>query len=328
MSNLTARDARTIHGTDPQNLIEKVILERIYLSNYWNEECFALTAESIIDRAVQLDAIGGTFGLQKATPFLCLVLKLLQLQPDKDILLEYLKYEELKYLRAVAAMYIRLTFSPLEIYEVLEPMLNDYRKLRFRQRSGDYSLTYMDEYIDELLTQERVCELILPRMKRRDVLEEIAGLAPRVSKLEDALLTLKGDDADGLDSDASDESTKEMLRQRRLRVERAQKVRAEIQATGGERARLAFGREDSQNDAELGTLHVTSQSRSASPEGSYVSRSPSRSPDRVGYISRSPSRSPDRAETVARFVSRSPTSQSPNGNGYVSRSPSRSPDRE
>ena len=34
-----------------------------------------------------------------------------------------------RYLRALAAMYIRMTFRGLEVYELLEPLLKDYRKL-------------------------------------------------------------------------------------------------------------------------------------------------------------------------------------------------------
>lgn len=37
-----------------------------------------------------------------------------------------------RYLRALAAFYVRLTFDPLNAYEVLEPLLDDYRKLRFK----------------------------------------------------------------------------------------------------------------------------------------------------------------------------------------------------
>jgi len=35
-------------------------------------------------------------------------------------------------MRALAAMYVRMTFSAVEVYEVLEPLLKDYRKLRYR----------------------------------------------------------------------------------------------------------------------------------------------------------------------------------------------------
>lgn len=49
--------------------------------------------------------------------------------------------------------------------------------------TGGYSLTHFDEFIDELLTQDRVCDIILPRLTQRAVLEETEGLAPRKSLL-------------------------------------------------------------------------------------------------------------------------------------------------
>ena len=59
-------------------------------------DCFALTAESIIDEAVKLRYVGGTYANTRPTEFLCLVLKLLQIQPDKEIIMEYLRAEEFK----------------------------------------------------------------------------------------------------------------------------------------------------------------------------------------------------------------------------------------
>jgi hypothetical protein len=38
----------------------------------------------------------------------------------------------IRYLRALAAIYIRLTFRAVDVYELLEPLLKDYRKLRLR----------------------------------------------------------------------------------------------------------------------------------------------------------------------------------------------------
>jgi hypothetical protein len=43
-----------------------------------------------------------------------------------DMLLIFLD----RYLRALAAMYIRMTFRAVDVYEMLEPLLKDYRKLR------------------------------------------------------------------------------------------------------------------------------------------------------------------------------------------------------
>jgi hypothetical protein len=49
--------------------------------------------------------------------------------------------------------------------------------------SAGYALTYMDEFIDDLLTQERVCDVILPRLTKREVLEDTEGLKKRKSTL-------------------------------------------------------------------------------------------------------------------------------------------------
>ena len=46
-----------------------------------------------------------------------------------------------RYLRALAVMYIRMTFRSNEVYEILEPLLKDYRKIRLRHM-GEYSNCY------------------------------------------------------------------------------------------------------------------------------------------------------------------------------------------
>lgn len=74
--------------------------QKIYQTTYWKEKCFALTAESLLEVAVQLKSVGGTFGGQrKPSDFLCLLLKMLQIQPDKEIIIEYIKNEDFKYVR-------------------------------------------------------------------------------------------------------------------------------------------------------------------------------------------------------------------------------------
>ena len=54
MANRTVKGASTIKGTNPQFLIEKIIRSRIYECRYWKEECFALTAELLVDKALEL----------------------------------------------------------------------------------------------------------------------------------------------------------------------------------------------------------------------------------------------------------------------------------
>ncbi|KAG0167454.1 Pre-mRNA-splicing factor 38A [Apophysomyces sp. BC1034] len=177
-------DAVAIHGRNPQHLIEKIIRERVYDSLYWKEHCFGLSAATLMDKAVDLTYIGGQYGNQQPTEFLCLTLKMLQLQPEKDIVIEMIKDEDFKYLRALGAFYLRLVGKSKEIYQYLEPFLNDHRKLRLRQGEG-YTLTFMDSFIDQLLNEDRVCDVILPRLVKRYVLEENDELEPRVSALED-----------------------------------------------------------------------------------------------------------------------------------------------
>ena len=55
------------------------------------------SAETIIDKAIELQSIGGVYGNQKPTEFISLLLKLLQIQPEKEILVEYLRADEFKF---------------------------------------------------------------------------------------------------------------------------------------------------------------------------------------------------------------------------------------
>ena len=143
MANTTVKGAHAIHGRNPQvskieskitiflirlkDLVENVIRNRIYESLYWKEHCFALTgiwncqynihggsselAASLIDKAIELQSIGGVYGNQRPTEFLCLLLKLLQIQPEKEILIEYLQADEFKYVSIFPAL--RLWFFPV-----------------------------------------------------------------------------------------------------------------------------------------------------------------------------------------------------------------------
>ena len=102
----------TIHGINPAHLLDKPVLDRVVDSYYWKEQCFAINEETLCDRAVDMTYFGGTYGQQKPTPFICLCLKLLQLMPERDIILEYLHQTEFKYLTALAAFIAQLKFPP------------------------------------------------------------------------------------------------------------------------------------------------------------------------------------------------------------------------
>lgn len=176
--------ATSIHNVNPAMLIEKITRERIFESMYWKQHCFGLSAATLCDRAAELTYVGGVYANLRVSPFLCLLFKIIQLQPENEIILEYLRQPHFKYLSALAAFYVRLFFPPAEIYATLEPMYADYRKLKFRTAAG-VALIHMDEFIDQLLTQARVCETSLPRLPKREALEDDGQLEPREPLLSD-----------------------------------------------------------------------------------------------------------------------------------------------
>jgi len=177
MANVTDPLARPIHGTNPQNLIEYITRQRIYDSQYWKESCFGLTAAGVAEKAAtEIQAIGGSYGgNSKPTRFLCLILKMLQIQPENEIIDKLISNKNFKYVTALGAFYLRLTGCPSDIYEKLEPLYGDYRKLKFR-RSSDWSLIYMDTFVDQLLNEERVCGVALPRLPKRSILVDAGYL--------------------------------------------------------------------------------------------------------------------------------------------------------
>jgi len=187
MANRTDPIAKAVHGTNPQNLIDMIVRNRIYSSDYWKEHCFGLTSEQIVAKAMEFSEYGGTYGgNRKPTKFLCLIQKMLQIQPEKEIIIELLKNEEYRYVRMLGAFYLRLVGKSNEIYQYLEPLYNDYRKVRRKGDTG-YIVVYIDEFIDELLTQPTVCDVTLPYLQRRALLEDTGVLTRRISALEEEL---------------------------------------------------------------------------------------------------------------------------------------------
>lgn len=176
------------NGLNPATIMEKAVKDRIVESYFYKEQCFALNEADIVDRVVEhVRFVGGTHGdAQKPSPFLCLAFKLLELGPSEAVVREYLSYggEHFKYLRALACFYYRLTRRAADVHRALEPFLGDRRKLRTRGRGGA-ALTYVDEFVDGLLTRERVCATSLWKMPPREVLEDLDELEPRVSPLGD-----------------------------------------------------------------------------------------------------------------------------------------------
>ncbi len=56
--------------------------------------------------------------VQKPTHFICLILKMLQIQPDKDIIIEFIRNEDYKYVRLLGVRVCRLagTAAPCPVH--------------------------------------------------------------------------------------------------------------------------------------------------------------------------------------------------------------------
>lgn len=255
MSNRTVRDAKWIHGVNPQYLIEKIVRLRVYDSLYWKQECFGLTLANVAEKAMEINYLGGTYaGNVKPCPFLCLLLKLLQLSPDKDIIVEFIKRDEFRYVRALGAMYLRLTASAIDIYRYLEPLYNDYRRLVRLSPEGQYEIVHMDEFVDALLRDDRVLDVILPRMTRRATLELANELEPRVSVLEEDLEQLaevlgrERPDSDSDEEEEEEEVTRKKQRGRRSSEDEEGQVEEDEEERRRRRRRRRRSEERSRHD--------------------------------------------------------------------------------
>lgn len=306
MANRTVKDANSIHGTNPQYLVEKIIRTRIYESKFWKEECFGLTAELLVDKAMELRYVGGVYGGNtKPTPFLCLTLKMLQIQPEKEIIVEFIKNEDFKYVRLLGASYMRLTGTAVDCYKYLEPLYNDYRKIKTQNRNGDFELSHVDEFIDQLLHSERVCDVILPRLQKRQVLEEAELLEPRVSALEEDLEEAESSEDEDEDDDKAERhlspeplrrSYRDNERPRRSPSPRYRRSRSPRRRRSGSPARRERDRERERDRDRERERH-----RSKSPRRNRSRERRHRSPKSPGYHRshrhRSHSKSPDRKKS-------------------------------
>ena len=105
---------------------------------------------------------------------------MLQIQPDLEIVVEFVTNEDYKYVRALGALYLRCVGRPADIYRYLEPLYTDYSKLRVRTFEG-WHITHLDQFIDELLTEDYACDIALPHLPKRWHLEKAGQLGPRVN---------------------------------------------------------------------------------------------------------------------------------------------------
>lgn len=196
--NRTVQTAKQVHGSDPQHLIPKILRERIYASKFWQQHLMGFPLEPCIDlMCTRLRFVGGCIANQRPSPFLCCLLKLLQLGQDGDN--NMLVSSENKYALCLGLFLVRLTLNDVQVYTKLEPFLNDRRRLKWRKPDGTFAIIHVDEVVEQLLGYEggTVFEVPLPRLKERHVLVRQGVLSARVSVLDGTTITVLPSDTFG-----------------------------------------------------------------------------------------------------------------------------------
>ena len=183
MANATDPLVLQVCGTDPQNALEYLLRQRIYQTRYWKEVGFGLNVADVLEKSMaHLRSIGGS--VPQNTVFLSLLLKLLQLHPEPTIMATTFLSDDAAdwpYTRLLGACYLRLTARPVEIYTALEPLLADYRSIRYF-RSNQWGRTTVDQFVDALLlppSSHSYWEVTVPRLPARWILQEAGYLEPR-----------------------------------------------------------------------------------------------------------------------------------------------------
>uniref|UniRef100_A0A2K5P0I1 Pre-mRNA-splicing factor 38B n=1 Tax=Cercocebus atys TaxID=9531 RepID=A0A2K5P0I1_CERAT len=180
MADLTLKGAHSIGCTRPQ-----------YLFKYWTEECFGLMAELVVHKVMELMCVGG----------------MLQVQSEKGIIVEFIKNEDFKYVHVFGALYMRLTGTAIDCYKYLEPLYNDYRKVK-------------SEFMDELVLSERVCGIILPWLQK----QEAEQLEPPVSALEEDMDSVESSEEEEEEDEKSERALGQPRRSPTLRYRRSRSL--------------------------------------------------------------------------------------------------------
>lgn len=196
-------------------LIETIVRNRIKDSLFYKQYLYLTNEQTILPVIVdQVHYVGGSDSSNRPSPFLCCLLRMLEINVSLAIIKAYLARPEFKYLTCLALFYCRLTQKLVEVYTLLDSYNANYSKLRMKlttpvMRDGipvNFTLTYMDEFVDNLL-QERCLGLILPILDARLVLVDKGEIKEREFLVKSSELDqINGSSSESLHDSASDDS--------------------------------------------------------------------------------------------------------------------------
>jgi pre-mRNA-splicing factor 38A len=144
--------------------MDKILRQRVEESLYYKQRCFGLNAATLLDVAIELNAVGSLDIGNRPMPFASLLTKLFELRPTREIVEFYISQPRFKYLKLLALLYHRLVFRD---YAYLVSLVDeDYRKVRVYSQ-GEFSLSYMDECVDALAQRGEFAGYTLVEMDRQ-----------------------------------------------------------------------------------------------------------------------------------------------------------------
>ncbi|KAI5964870.1 uncharacterized protein KGF55_001941 [Candida pseudojiufengensis] len=174
------------------NLVEPIIRHRIQDSLFYKQYLFLTNESTILPIIIEhVKYVSGVDSIGRPSPFLQVLLRLLEIEPSPEVIKVYLNqldFNEFKYLTCVTLLYIRLVYESEQIYKIFDQYLKDYRKLKIKSKNPEFNefkqpiffkIIYMDEYIDEILNNDRIFDIILPRLIPRIQLVERGLIGPR-----------------------------------------------------------------------------------------------------------------------------------------------------
>ncbi|RKP32828.1 PRP38-domain-containing protein [Metschnikowia bicuspidata] len=171
-------------------LVEAIVRHRVQDSLFYKQYLHLTNEQTILPVIVEhVDYIGGTDSNNRPSPFLCCLVRLLEIEPSPEVIELYLTqngYNEFKYLTALALLYSRMVTGK-DFFNMFDRFITDYRKLRFMLKQFQlvngvpvhYLIKYMDEWVDDLIEQERVVDIKIPYLAPRSSFVERGEVSPR-----------------------------------------------------------------------------------------------------------------------------------------------------
>lgn len=65
------------------------------------------------------------------------------------------------------AYYLRLVGRAYDVYTYLEPLYNDFRRVRVAQPDGRFALSHVDEVVDDMLRKDYLFDVAMPHIPYR-----------------------------------------------------------------------------------------------------------------------------------------------------------------